>query len=88
MQEDSFQLTPKIENTKDLPQVGDREEISIPHCRGCDDQKPDIVSKPEGSFFSGIFIVMEWISLVLQEEEKPSRPTYEAKYVGQKLKVK
>ena len=72
MNEDIFQLTPKVENTKDLPQVCDREEVSITHCRGCDDQEPDVVSKSEGSFFSCIFIVMEWISLVLKEEEKPS----------------
>ena len=81
-----IQLTSKIENSKDLPQICDGEKVPIAHCGGSDDQEPDVISKPEGSFFASIFIVVEWVALVLKKEKKPSGPTYKAKNVGKKLK--
>ena len=83
-----IKLTSKIENPEYLPQICDGEEIPIAHCGGSDDQEPEVISKPEGSFFASIFIVVEWVALVLKKEKKPSRPTYKAKNVGKKLKQK
>ena len=77
--------TSKIENSKNFAQISHREIVTIADSGCSDNEKPDDVTKPKGAFVSGIFIIMERIPLILQKVEESTSPTYEAKYVGEKL---
>ena len=79
---DASLLTSQVEHTKDLAKICHWEKVSITHCGGSDDQKPNDVSEPKWAFFSCIFIVMERVPLVLKKKESSSRPTYEPKSKG------
>ena len=78
-------ITYDHENPEDLAEVSLRKVVAIAHSRGRDQEIPEDIAKPEASLLHRVLVVVEGVSLVLQEIHEPSGPEEKPEEVGEEL---
>ena len=76
------------QNAETFSEVRDGEEVPVAHSGGGDHQVPEGVREPEPALVHRVLVVVEWVSLVLQQVDEPSGPEEEPNYLSYELKLK